>query len=141
VAWGSRLANGQTRSPLHWGIGIMVDADYEYRKPSFLAQFLTKVVLLVLTIITVWIIYAYLHAFRLDWLGWFYSKLLPVTNALYALVETYLPDDVKFKVRGAITDDLGQRSLFLLLLTASVELVLFCIFKLIGSLFALGRRS
>jgi len=119
----------------------MVDADYEYRKPSFLAQFLTKVVLLVLTIITVWIIYAYLHAFRLDWLGWFYSKLLPVTNALYALVETYLPDDVKFKVRGAITDDLGQRSLFLLLLTASVELVLFCIFKLIGSLFALGRRS
>ncbi|MGD9802163.1 MAG: hypothetical protein AB7E81_23905 [Hyphomicrobiaceae bacterium] len=117
----------------------MVDVAYEYRKPSFLAQFLTKVVLLCLTIIIVWVIYAYLHAFRLDWLGWFYSKLLPVTNALYALVETYLPDDVKFKVRGAITDDLGQRSLFLLLLTATVELILFCIFKLIGSLFSLAR--
>jgi hypothetical protein len=117
----------------------MVDAAYEYRKPPFLAQFLTKVVLLFLTILVVWIVYAYLHAFRLDWLGWFYSKLLPVTNALYALVETYLPDDVKFKVRGAITDDLGQRSLFLLLLTASVELVLFCVFKLIGALFSLAR--
>lgn len=115
----------------------MVDVDYEYRKPSFLGQFLAKVVLLILTIIIVWVTYAYLHAFRLDWLGWFYSKLLPVTNLLYSLVETYLPDDVKFKVRGAITDDLGQRSLFLLLLTASVELVLFCIFKLIGGLFSL----
>jgi len=114
-----------------------MDADYEYRKPSFAAQFLTKVVLLFLTILVVWIIYAYLHAFRLDWLGWFYSKLLPVTNTLYTLVETYLPEDVRFKVRGAITDDLGQRSLFLLLLTAGVELVLFCIFKLIGGLFAL----
>ncbi|MGE0767545.1 MAG: hypothetical protein AB7L90_13860 [Hyphomicrobiaceae bacterium] len=116
-----------------------MDVDHDYRKPSFLAQFITKVVLLALTIVVVWVIYAYLHAFRLDWLGWFYSKLLPVTNVLYTLVETYLPDDVKFKVRGAITDDLGQRSLFLLLLTASVELVLFCVFKLIGSLFALMR--
>jgi len=119
----------------------MVDVDYEYRRPSFLGQFLSKVLLLCLTIIIVWVTYAYLHAFRLDWLGWFYSKLLPVTNLLYALVETYLPDDVKFKVRGAITDDLGQRSLFLLLLTASVELVLFCIFKLVGSFaaFVFGR--
>lgn len=118
-----------------------MDVDYEYRRPSFVAQFLTKVVLLCLTILIVWVIYAYLHAFRLDWLGWFYSKLLPVTNALYTLVETYLPDDVRFKVRGAITDDLGQRSLFLLLLTATVELVLFCIFKIVGGLFdlLLGR--
>lgn len=115
----------------------MVDADDEYRRPSFLGQFLAKVVLLLLTIVIVWVIYAYLHAFQLDWLGWIYSKLLPVTNALYTLVETYLPDDVKFKVRGAITDDLGQRSLFLLLLTASVELILFCIFKMLGAFFLL----
>lgn len=112
----------------------MRDAVRGYEKPSFLAQLLAKIVLLFLTIVLVWIIFAYLHAFRLDWLGWFYSKLLPLTNALYALVETYLPADVKFKVRGAITDDLGQRSLFLLLLTASVELVLFSIFKLLGAL-------
>jgi hypothetical protein len=99
--------------------------------PPFAWLFLGKVVLLFVTILVVWIIYAYLHAFRLDWLGWFYSKLLPLTNALYALVETYFPSDVKYKIRGAITDDLGQRSIFLLLLTAVVELTLYSAFKLL----------
>ena len=99
--------------------------------PSFGWLFLGKVILLFVTILVVWIIYAYLHAFRLDWLGWFYSKLLPLTNGLYALVETYFPADVKYKVRGAITDDLGQRSIFLLLLTATVELTLYSAFKLL----------
>lgn len=101
------------------------------RTPSFLSLFFGKVVLLFVTILVVWVIYAYLHAFRLDWLGWFYSKLLPLTNGLYALVETYFPSDVKYKIRGAITDDLGQRSLFLLLLTATVELTLYSLFKLL----------
>ncbi len=109
---------------------------YGYRRPSFLAQFATKVLLLFLTIIFVWVIYAYLHAFQLEWLGWIYSKLQPMTNALYALVDTYMPTNLKFKVRGAITDDLGQRSLFLLLLTATVELTLFCLFKAVGAAFA-----
>lgn len=113
--------------------------DIVYQKPSFVAQFLTKVLLLALTIILVWVIYAYLHAFRLEWLGWFYSYLTPLTNTLYGLVETHLPADVKFKVRGAITDDLGQRSLFLLLLTAVVELVLFCVFKALGGIYSAIR--
>jgi hypothetical protein len=47
------------------------------------------------------------------------------------LVETYFPNDVKYKIRAAITDDLGQRSLFLLLLTAAVELTLYSFFKLL----------
>jgi hypothetical protein len=112
--------------------------------PPFAWLFLGKVVLLFVTILVVWVIYAYLHAFRLDWLGWFYSKLLPLTNGLYALVETYFPADVKYKVRGAITDDLGQRSIFLLLLTATVELALYSAFKLVRtvtpSLVAVMRR-
>jgi hypothetical protein len=58
-----------------------------------------------------------------------------MTNALYSLVETYFPDDIKYKIRGAITDDLGQRSLFLLLLTAAVELTLYSIFKLLKLVF------
>lgn len=114
--------------------------QYAYTKPPFWKQFLTKVVLLALTIVLVWVIYAYLHAYRLEWLGWFYSHLLPVTNSLYKLVDTWLPTDVKFKVRGAITDDLGQRSLFLLLMTAVVELVLFCVFKMIGGLFHMSAQ-
>jgi hypothetical protein len=47
-------------------------------------------------------------------------------------------------VRGAITDDLGQRSIFLLLLTATVELALYSLFKLLRtvtpSLVAAMRR-
>jgi hypothetical protein len=103
-------------------------------RPPFIWLFLGKVVLLAVTIVVVWAMYAYLHAYRLDWLGWCYVKLLPVTNDLYALVETYLPSDIKYKVRAAITDDLGQRSLFLLLLTATTELVLYSLFKLLRSL-------
>jgi hypothetical protein len=113
----------------------MAYAEIGYSEPSFAKQLLTKVLLLMLTIIIVWVVYAWLHAFRLEWLGWIYSKLLPLTNGLYALVETYFPADVKFKIRGAITDDLGQRSLFLLLLTAMVELLLFSLFKMLGRLY------
>jgi len=113
------------------------------RQPSFAWLFLGKVILLAATIVVVWAVYAYLHAYRLDWLGWFYVHLLPLTNGLYAMVETYFPSDMKYKIRGAITDDLGQRSLFLLLLTAAVELTLYSLFKLaraidFGALF--GRR-
>ena len=104
--------------------------------PSFLWLFLGKVALLAATIVVVWALYAYLHAYRLEWLGWFYSKLLPLTNGLYAMVETYAPADVKYKIRGAITDDLGQRSLFLLLLTAFVELALYSVFKGVKALVA-----
>ncbi len=101
----------------------------ERRGPRFIWLFLAKVFLLALTIMIVWLIYAYLHAFRLDWLGWIYSKLQPLTNSLYTLVETYFPESIKYKIRGAITDDLGQRSLFLLMLAAVVELALYSIFK------------
>jgi hypothetical protein len=100
------------------------------REPRFIWLFLAKALLLFVTIVVVWALYAYLHAYRLDWLGWVYTKLQPVTVFLYALVDAYLPDDVKYKIRGAISDDLGQRSLFLLLLTAGVELTLYTLFKL-----------
>ena len=105
-----------------------------WKPPSFAWLFFGKVVLLAVTIIVVWAIYAYLHAYRLDWLGWCYVHLQPLTNALYALVETYFPADVKYKIRGAITDDLGQRSLFLLLLTAATELSLYSAFKLLRAI-------
>jgi hypothetical protein len=109
------------------------------REPAFAWLFLGKLLLLFVTILVTYAIYAYLHAFRIDWLGRAYVHLHPLTNALYALVETYLPVDVRYKIRGAITDDLGQRSLFLLLLTAAVELTLYTFFKLLKYL-VLGAR-
>ena len=86
----------------------------------FVWLLLGKVLLLAVTIIVVWALYAYLHAYRLEWLGFFYDRLTPLTNGLYALVERLFTGDTRYKIRAAISDDLGQRSLFLLMLTATV---------------------
>lgn len=104
------------------------------RPTPFWLLLLGKIALLLATIVVVWALYAYLHAYRLEWLGWFYAMLTPLTNSLYRLVESVFTGDVRYKIRAAITDDLGQRSLFLLLLTATVELTLYCVFKLIKTL-------
>jgi hypothetical protein len=136
----------QSLRPARFSQPLQVDGDgmnmtmdrTSRREPAFVWLFLGKAVLLMVTILVVYALYAYLHAYRLDWLGWFYVKLLPLTNGLYALVETYFPADVKYKIRGAITDDLGQRSLFLLLLTATVELTLYSFFKFFK--YILGSR-
>jgi hypothetical protein len=122
------------------GQKFMANGRIPRREPAFIWLFLAKVVLLMVTIIVVYAIYAYLHAYRLDWLGRAYVTLQPLTNHLYSLVETYFPADMKYKIRGAITDDLGQRSLFLLLLTATVELVLYSIFKFLKYLVVGPRR-
>jgi ABC-type Na+ efflux pump permease subunit len=111
-----------------------VDGD-EPRRPGFLSLFIGKAILLAITIVVVWLLYGYLVAFQLDWLGWSYTKLQPLTNQLYTLVENYFPDNIKYKFRAAITDDLGQRALFLLLLTAAVELVLYTLFRMVKSIF------
>jgi hypothetical protein len=110
------------------------------REPAFIWLFVGKVFLLFVTIIVTYAIYSYLHAYRIDWLGRAYVQLQPLTNALYGLVETYLPADMRYKIRGAITDDLGQRSLFLLLLTAAVELTLYSAFKFLKYLVLGSRR-
>jgi hypothetical protein len=110
------------------------------RVPRRVWLFLGKVFLLFVTILVTYAIYAYLHAYRIDWLGRAYVQLQPLTNALYGMVETYLPADVRYKIRGAITDDLGQRSLFLLLLTAAVELTLYSLFKFLKYLVLGSRR-
>jgi hypothetical protein len=42
--------------------------------PAFAWLFIGKVILLFVTILVVWALYAYLHVYRLDWLGWFYAS-------------------------------------------------------------------
>jgi hypothetical protein len=111
------------------------DAPAPRRGPGFLPLFIGKVILLALTIIVVWLLYGYLFAFQLDFLGWAYTKLQPLTNYLYMLVDNYFPDSIKYKFRAAITDDLGQRALFLLILTAVVELTLYTLFRFLKFLF------
>jgi hypothetical protein len=115
--------------------------DATARPTPFVVLFLGKVVLLFMTIVLVWALYAYMHAYRLEWLGWFYAKLTPLTNWLYTVVESLFTGDTRYKIRAAITDDLGQRSLFLLLLTAFVELALYCLFKLAKMLLGATRSG
>jgi hypothetical protein len=110
------------------------DTSISARPTPFILLFLGKVLLLFVTIVLVWALYAYMHAYRLEWLGWFYAKLTPLTNWLYTVVESLFTGDTRYKIRAAITDDLGQRSLFLLMLTATIELVLYCLFKLARTL-------
>lgn len=126
--------------------GPMTDYEARYdeapprrRGPGFLPAFIGKAILLALTIVIVWLLYGYLFAFQLDFLGWSYTKLQPLTNYLYTLVDNYFPDSVRYKFRAAITDDLGQRALFLLILTAIVELTLFTFFRLLKFLFSGSR--
>lgn len=109
--------------------GRYEEAPTPRRGPGFLTVFIGKAILLALTIIVVWLLYGYLFAFQLDFLGWSYTKLQPLTNYLYALVDGYFPESIKYKFRAAITDDLGQRALFLLILTAVVELTLYTIYR------------
>lgn len=106
------------------------------RSRGFLSALLGKTLLLAITIVVVWLLYGYLFAFQLDFLGWAYTKLQPLTIQLYTLVDNYFPDSMRYKFRAAITDDLGQRALFLLLLTAAVELTLYTLYRAIKSLFA-----
>jgi ABC-type Na+ efflux pump permease subunit len=115
------------------------EAPAPRRGQSFLAAFIGKAVLLALTVVIVWLLYGYLFAFRLDFLGWSYTKLQPLTNFLYALVDGYFPDGIRYKFRAAITDDLGQRALFLLLLTAVVELALYTVFRFLKFLMSGSR--
>ena len=65
-------------------------------------MFLGKLALLIATIVIVWALYAYMHAYRLEWLGWFYAKLTPLTNSLYALVESLFTGDVRYKIRAPL---------------------------------------
>ncbi len=111
------------------------DAPAPRGGPGFLTLFIGKTILLALTIVIVWLLYGYLFAFQLDFLGWAYTKLQPLTLQLYALVDNYFPDSIKYKFRAAITDDLGQRALFLLILTAVVELTLYTFFRFVKFLF------
>jgi ABC-type Na+ efflux pump permease subunit len=111
------------------------DAPPPRRGAGFIPAFIGKALLLAMTIVLVWLLYGYLFAFHLDFVGWAFTKLQPLTNYLYTVVDSYFPESIKYKFRAVVTDDLGQRALFLLILTAIVELALFTFFRFLKFLF------
>ncbi len=104
---------------------------------SIVARFIVFLFVIVL----VWMTYVYLFAYHPDFLGWAYNKLRPTTVQLFNLIDLWLPDSVKYKVSAGLTDELGPRALFLLLLGGIGEAVLFSVLWSIVGLFRLATSG
>ena len=98
---------------------------------SLLGALFLRLLLFVAVVILVWIAYVGLYAYQPDMLGWIYAKLRPVTIALYSLIDNRLPEAVKYKVSAGLSDELGPRALFLLILAGIVEAIVLAIFHLL----------
>lgn len=104
------------------------------------ASVLVRLLVFLLVIVLVWIAYVYLFAYHPDFLGWCYTQLRPVTIAMFQLIDVWLPETVKYKVSAGLTDELGPRALFLLVLGGVGEVVVFSIYWVAVSLVKLALR-
>ena len=100
-----------------------------------------RLALFFVVVALVWIAFVYLYAVYPDTLGWIYSSLRPVTIWLYNLIDNNLPAAVKYKVSAGLSDELGPRALFLLILGALAEVLVLAIWHGLAALVHLGRRS
>lgn len=102
-------------------------------------QSLTKALLLRLAlffvvVVLVWVAYVAFYAYNPDLLGWFYAKLRPITIWLYGLIDNRLPEAVKYKVSAGLSDELGPRALFLLILAGVIEAAVIAIFHMVRAI-------
>ena len=108
------------------------------RQPSGIgrafAKIIERIILFMLVILLVWVSYVYLFAYHPDTLGWIYTQLRPITIWLYGMIDSQLPDTVKFKVSAGLTDELGPRALFLLLLAGVWEAILLMLLAIIRAI-------
>jgi hypothetical protein len=86
----------------------------------------------------VFVSYGWLYAYAPDTLGWIYSGLRPVTIWLYGLIDTRLPEAVKYKVSAGLSDEFGQRALLLLILAGLAETVVLGLWRAVTWLFRSG---
>ncbi len=105
------------------------------------ASVLARFIVFLFVIVLVWITYVYLFAYYPDFLGWSYNMLRPWTVWLFNLNEQWLPNSIKFKVSAGLTDELGPRALFLLLLGGIGEAVLFSVLWTVIGLIRLATGS
>jgi len=106
-----------------------------------ITSILARFIVFLFVIVLVWMTYVYLFAYYPDFLGWAYNKLRPTTVQLFNLIDLWLPDSVKYKVSAGLTDELGPRALFLLLLGGIGEAVLFSVLWSVVGLFRLVTRG
>jgi hypothetical protein len=98
-----------------------------------------RLLLFGIVVTLVWVSYVWLYALYPDTLGWIYATLRPVTIWFYGLIDTRLPDAIKYKASAGLSDELGPRALFLLILGGVIETLVLGLWRLVTSLG--GRRG
>lgn len=93
-----------------------------------------RLALFVIVVALVWVAFVWLYAYHPDTLGWIYAQLRPVTIWFYQLIDTRLPDAVKYKASAGLSDELGPRALFLLILGGLIEVAVLTVYGLAAGL-------
>lgn len=108
-------------------------------RPTFggrLLRLLLRIIGFILVVLLVWMTYVYLYAYQPDFLGWCFNVLRPVTILMFQGIDAWLPEAVKYKVSAGLTDELGPRALFLLVLGGLGELL---VMSIVGGIRGLVR--
>lgn len=102
---------------------------------------IARLALFVVVVALVWVAYVWLYAVHPDTLGYIYATLRPVTIWFYSLIDTQLPAAIKYKASAGLSDELGPRALFLLILGGIIEAVVFGVWHGLRSIAGLGART
>ncbi len=107
---------------------------------SLIGGIAARLLLFFVVVALVWVTFVWLYALHPDLLGWVYATLRPITIWFYSLVDTRLPDAVKYKVSAGLSDELGPRALLLLILGGVIEALILGLWRGIGLLARVGRK-
>ena len=106
-----------------------------------IAGIAARLALFVAVVALVWVAFVWLYALHPDTLGWIYAMLRPVTIWFYGLIDTQLPDAVKYKASAGLSDELGPRALFLLILGGVIEVIVVGLWRGVRALGGLGKPA
>jgi len=118
----------------------MTDSTQRFSVLGVLAAVIGRLALFFIVVALVWMAFVYLYALHPDTLGWIYAELRPLTIWFYGFVDNQLPDTVKYKASAGLSDELGPRALFLLILGGLAELAVLAAWHGVRGAFRLGRH-
>ena len=100
-----------------------------------------RLVLFAVVVALVWVAFVWLYAMHPDTLGWIYAGLRPITIWFYSLIDTRLPDAIKYKASAGLSDELGPRALFLLILGGLIEAIVVGLWRAVRSIAGAARND
>jgi uncharacterized membrane protein YkgB len=119
----------------------MARSELQHVLLEFLLRVLGRLAIFFFVVCFVWIAYVWFYAYHADTLGWIYASLRPLTIWLYGLIDNQLPDTLKYKVSAGLSDELGPRALFLLILGGIGELLAMTAWHSINGIVRLSRTG